>query len=736
MAEALRGRFKIVAAIILAFVMAVPIGLFVGNAKNAEVASLAADEGVGSVEHNLTISASSGVTAAGPRTVDYRWYDTFNVPFGPWYPRRTLYYAGADYEAIWSDTYPYIYQYYGDSAHQNLYLYSNMRLNITARNLPEVNMDHPVFLPLFGPTRGGNATLNWHMQYLDPAWVQSHYGPSATMYNDGWFVNLTGVTTLDKDAAMAVTGMTATEFDNFGAYWATHRLLLGDSLQQWITEDQANGVFDINNMYCTPFQMIGFGLHGQKIGDKIVLTIYVDCWGMEALMTRWLRAAFMPTEIWMEGFWMNATIGPQTSDIFIKTDVEYGVYAFTSRADDKPVWLWKPLHQDRIESSGGHQKSEFDPYARNINPDTGLPYTYVNWNPGSALCGTSVPYDNTPCAWNLSDNETMSFTWPAGMQQFELDAGPGQVTNVSSAMIISYAEPMPGDYHSTYLKNGSIVQNLASRTLKYTGPIDFWHWSQMQNAANHQALRQQWIDIHGVMLPESTPWVEFGMDMANASTPVARFNVTPISCNITTLLLFNASTSSDPEEPASNLSYRWDFDGNGVFETSWSNESTIQHQYSASGQFAPVLQVRNSKGYVGWVAGSVSVSDLPPVASFAVDPPTGLQTQLFAFDASSSTDLEDAGSALLVRWDWEGNGVWDTGWTTVKTANHQFATPGTYTVGLQVNDSAGLTNTTTRQVIVLPLAIPEFPTVFVPIVGMISLMVATTIFRRRRRSTA
>ncbi len=463
-----------------------------------------------------TGSATAIVGSPPPRSVAYRWYDLFNVPFGPWYPQRTSYYSGAGYEGIWSNTYPYIYQYYGDSAHQNLYLYTNLRLNISAMNLRNVNMSHPEFLPMFGSTTGGHTVLNWQMQYLDPAVVFANYGYAASMYNDGFFINLTGRTTLDKEAAMAVTGMTATEFDNFDTYWATKGLTLRDSWQQWLIEGQANGVFDINNMYGTPAQMIGFGLHGQKIGDKVVLTIYADTWGMEALMSRWLRDAFVPTENYMEGFWMNATIGPQISTIFITTAIEYGVYAFMSRNDSKPVWLWKPLHQDYFASSGEHPKSEFDPYVKNINPDTSLPYTYKNWNPGSSLYGTDVAYDVTPCAWNLSANETMSFTWPAGMQQFEVHASAGHVTNVSKNMTISYAEPMPTDQSSTYLQNGSISLDTTSRILQYTGPLNFWDWSRTQNASNHQELRQQWIDIHGVMLPESAPWVEFGM-----ATPLA-----------------------------------------------------------------------------------------------------------------------------------------------------------------------------------------------------------------------
>jgi hypothetical protein len=453
-----------------------------------------------------TGSGTAKITQFLPtRTVDYRWYDVFKVPFGPWYPRRTIYYPGVDYEAVWSNSYPYIYVYYGDSAHHNLYLYSNMRLNITAVNLPDVNMSRPLFLPMFGSTTGGHAILNWHMQYLDPALVDQSYGASATAYNDGWVVNLTGVTTLDKDAAMAVTGMTSAEFDNFPTYWATKGLTLRSTWQQWLIEGQANGVYDIYNMYASTAQMIGFGLHGQKVGDKVILTVYADTWGMDALIARWLRAAFVPTEVWMEGFWMNATIGPQTSNIFIKTDVEYGVYAFMSRNDSQPIWLWKPLHQDYVESSGEHPKSEYDPYAQS-------PATYRNWNPGSALYGENVSYDVTPCAWNLKDNETMSFTWPATPQQFELHASPGHVTNLTDKpMTISYAEPMPSDSSSSYLKNGSVVLDTTSRILRYIGPLDFWNWSKTQNAADHQVLHQQWVDINGALLPESTPWVEFGM---------------------------------------------------------------------------------------------------------------------------------------------------------------------------------------------------------------------------------
>jgi len=631
-----------------------------------------------------TGSATAKVTEFLPiRTVDYRWYDVFKVPFGPWYPQRTLYYSGADYEGIWSNTYPYIYQYYGDAAHTNLYLYSNMRLNITAVNVPEINMSHPEFLPMFGNTAGGHATLNWHMQYLDPAVVRRDYGPAAQMYNDGWFVNLTGKTTLDKDAAMAVTGMTATEFDDFDTYWATKGLTLRATWQTWIGENQSNEVFDINNMYATPFQMIGFGLHAQKSGDKLVLTVYVDAWGMEALMTRWLRDAFVPTEIWMEGFWMNATIGPQTSNIFIKTDVEYGVYAFMSRNNNSnPVWLWKPLHADYFESSGDHPKSEFDPYARDINPDTGQAYTYKNWNPGSALYGTNVSYDVTPCAWNLTDNETMSFTWPAGPQQFEKPTSGGGVNNVTQNMTISYAEPMPGDYSSTYLTNGSIALNTTSRTLKYTGPIDFWHWSETQNAPNHQVLKQQWIDINYHLLPESAPWVEFGMASSLPPPHIDHFVISGVDDLPVVGVPTNVTVAAYDQYNSVFKGYT----GTIVFGSNRSSEVTLPGDYQFTTGDAGVHTFINVLTFnvSGWYMVNVTdTSDTSATGSYtdvmAIDTPQVIDH--FTVQITSETIAQLRVNVRVTAWNQYGRIFHEyTGTVNMTTnASGTYSLPGNYT---------------------------------------------------------
>jgi parallel beta-helix repeat protein len=95
-----------------------------------------------------------------------------------------------------------------------------------------------------------------------------------------------------------------------------------------------------------------------------------------------------------------------------------------------------------------------------------------------------------------------------------------------------------------------------------------------------------------------------------------------------------------------------------------------------------------------------------PIASFTVAPTSGNITQIFFVDASASSDLDDALSLLEVKWDWEDNGTW-TSWITLKTATHQYSAPGIYTIRLEVRDTGGLTNNSTKQIEVIIPTIPS-----------------------------
>ncbi|OYT14542.1 MAG: hypothetical protein B7C24_17780 [Bacteroidetes bacterium 4572_77] len=93
-------------------------------------------------------------------------------------------------------------------------------------------------------------------------------------------------------------------------------------------------------------------------------------------------------------------------------------------------------------------------------------------------------------------------------------------------------------------------------------------------------------------------------------------------------------------------------------------------------------------------------SNTPPSAIFTVSPFSGSTSTVFGFDASNSTDDEDPTSQLQVRWDFDGNGSWDTNWDSDKTEDYQYSNEGDYTAKMEVKDSEGLSDQYTKSIIV------------------------------------
>lgn len=134
----------------------------------------------------------------------------------------------------------------------------------------------------------------------------------------------------------------------------------------------------------------------------------------------------------------------------------------------------------------------------------------------------------------------------------------------------------------------------------------------------------------------------------------------------------------------------------------------------------------------GWNTDSVEIMvNTAPTASFTVDPVSGATGAMFSFDASDSSDPETSSSSIEVRWDWDGDGLWDTSWSVEKTATHAFMLPGWYDVMLEVRDANGLNSTATIAVEVTGEPIPEFQDLLIPV---LALMAIFAIMRRRRDS--
>ena len=89
-----------------------------------------------------------------------------------------------------------------------------------------------------------------------------------------------------------------------------------------------------------------------------------------------------------------------------------------------------------------------------------------------------------------------------------------------------------------------------------------------------------------------------------------------------------------------------------------------------------------------------------PVARFTTSPQWPRVNQPVGLDGSGSYDPTNPGGSLEARWDYEGDGTWDTTWSTAMTAQHPYGAPGSYPVRLEVRNSAGVTGATTGQVVI------------------------------------
>ncbi len=83
----------------------------------------------------------------------------------------------------------------------------------------------------------------------------------------------------------------------------------------------------------------------------------------------------------------------------------------------------------------------------------------------------------------------------------------------------------------------------------------------------------------------------------------------------------------------------------------------------------------------------------PPEMNLVVFPSVGSVNTQMTIDATDCKDQEDSSSDLVIRIDWENDGVWDSDWTNEKIHTQSYPEQGEYTVRVDVKDTQGETAT-------------------------------------------
>ena len=85
-------------------------------------------------------------------------------------------------------------------------------------------------------------------------------------------------------------------------------------------------------------------------------------------------------------------------------------------------------------------------------------------------------------------------------------------------------------------------------------------------------------------------------------------------------------------------------------------------------------------------------------ASFTVTPSTGGPMTVFSFDASAS--FSESGGKILYRWDWEDDGIWDTGFLNESHVTHSYNSLGYKTILLEIKDENENSQTFRREIFI------------------------------------
>jgi len=147
--------------------------------------------------------------------------------------------------------------------------------------------------------------------------------------------------------------------------------------------------------------------------------------------------------------------------------------------------------------------------------------------------------------------------------------------------------------------------------------------------------------------------------------------------------------TTDGEDPAGTIEiFRWDFDGNGTWDTYDTVARDYNYTYSSPGTYTAILYVRSSTGESATASIVITSENNPPTATADVTPSNG-QVPLTVQMTGTGTDPD--GQIVRYEWDYEGDGVYDWSSTTTGNTTHTYAIPGEYQAVFRVTDNNGLT---------------------------------------------
>ncbi|MGQ9459789.1 MAG: hypothetical protein ACUVRA_00970 [Candidatus Bathyarchaeaceae archaeon] len=596
------------------------------------------------------------------------------------------------------------YAPYEDAAY-----WTNGRLNVVAENLPLnidtvgwiddwwlVGTGHRSFVPwnlTLGlgeyPGPGGYCNISWYMTYTGVertnywGWGPDRH-PAAYPHgtHDGWFVEINGTLTMDRLGAMKVLGMNSTIYDNLptmAAAWTAEKqparkwwhwlesegnwwpMVLPYAYNWLLHETVILGNDGYGKEKWLPYTLPPdwpWNLPGvvgifdlSEWPSRVTVPIWITGWMLENLIGRWLSdwwsvmGGFMPFEGYYSDLHLDASIGPESTDLVLDTQVDWLLVASDGIGEpcSPAKWVFEPLWGDipygtHIEenlqgegfdypwSSGWH-------YYKN---STGWRKSYRTTTVGAYNYGGQNPYGYTPSAWNLGIDGKASAPWRPwndNGQRLYYDVGPGNHSGWQERLIFDWSEiqhkgKIPG-YHQdpwTILPSYNVTQQwgnlvldqnftwplselspeqviITPKTLTFIGPIDFAQLSWLSYNTDWLRLRtnDRWPDCTNGVLPWGAPIIYW--DIAEEEIPICN---PAIASSTTSKPVWTTNTRTSNTDYKYGLS--WQYKGVTI-----NINAIVKNRGTVPCNFTVTASIETAPG-VWTVIGSQPVTELPQLA--------------------------------------------------------------------------------------------------------------------------
>ena len=155
------------------------------------------------------------------------------------------------------------------------------------------------------------------------------------------------------------------------------------------------------------------------------------------------------------------------------------------------------------------------------------------------------------------------------------------------------------------------------------------------------------------------------------------------------------------------LEYRWDFEGDGTWNTPFGASTNQEHIYDRAGKYAPRVEVRKIRD----IEQDILQSDTMTIEVSDNNDPEGwidfgAEKICYQGDTITATakvyDQESSSNVLKVRWDFDNDGIWDTDLSTAKTHQYTLRTEGKQSMRIQIVDPGGKSISVRKTFVVEP----------------------------------